>query len=120
MSKKKVKKSISEINIIDPGKPKKINKFINPERKSLGVKKLRPLSSVISLELNYFSKSFKRSLSLNKEFKNQAINIFLAITSNINYPLKDIHKLSVLRLYLLQTKRGYFHALGKPVRGQRT
>ena len=48
------------------------------------------------------------------------MNIFLGITRNVNYRMRDLHKLQVLRLYLLHTRRGQFHALGKPVRGQRT
>ena len=45
-SKKKLKNKISAINIIEPGNPKKTNKFINPIRNNLGVKKLTPLISV--------------------------------------------------------------------------
>jgi len=51
-SKKKLKKSISAINIIDPGNPKKIKQLTKLTRKSLGHKKLIPFISVISLVLN--------------------------------------------------------------------
>jgi len=47
-SKKKLKNSISETNMMDPGKPKKTNEFTSPARKSLGQRKLIPLISVIS------------------------------------------------------------------------
>jgi hypothetical protein len=50
-SKKKLKNKISAINIIEPGKPKKINKFISPIRNNLGVKKLIPFISVANLVL---------------------------------------------------------------------
>jgi hypothetical protein len=50
-SKKKLKKSISATNMIDPGNPKKTKQFIKPIRNSLGHKKLIPLISVISLVL---------------------------------------------------------------------
>jgi len=51
-SKKKLKKRISETNIIEPGKPKKTNKFNKLTKKSLGHKKLIPLTSVVNLVLN--------------------------------------------------------------------
>jgi hypothetical protein len=46
-SKKKLKKSISDTNIIEPGKPKKTKQFNKLTKKSLGHKKLIPLISVI-------------------------------------------------------------------------
>lgn len=51
-SKKKLKNRISAINIIEPGKPRKINKFTRQTKKSLGQRKFKPLSSVINLVLN--------------------------------------------------------------------
>lgn len=51
-SKKKLKNSISETNIIEPGKPKKTSELINPAKKSLGHKKFTPLISVINRVLN--------------------------------------------------------------------
>jgi Txe/YoeB family toxin of Txe-Axe toxin-antitoxin module len=51
-SNKKVKNRISEINIIEPGNPKKINKLIKHNKNSFGHKKFKPLTSVISLVLN--------------------------------------------------------------------
>ena len=51
-SKKKLKNNISATNIIDPGKPKKINKFTKPIRKSLGHIKFKPFISVVNRVLN--------------------------------------------------------------------
>lgn len=51
-SKKKLKKSISATNIIDPGKPKKIRRLTKLTRKSFGQRKLTPFISVINLVLN--------------------------------------------------------------------
>jgi hypothetical protein len=51
-SKKKEKKRISATNITEPGKPKKIRVFIKATIKSLGHKKLIPLTSVINRVLN--------------------------------------------------------------------
>jgi hypothetical protein len=47
-----VKNKISETNIIDPGNPKKINKFIKLKRNNLGQRKFKPLTSVIKRVLN--------------------------------------------------------------------
>jgi len=46
-SKKKLKNSISDTNIIEPGKPKNTRQFNRLTRKSFGHKKLIPLISVI-------------------------------------------------------------------------
>ena len=51
-SKKKLKNNISATNIIDPGNPRKINKFIRLMIKSLGHRKFNPLISVINRVLN--------------------------------------------------------------------
>ena len=51
-SKKKLKNRISATNMIEPGKPRKINKLTNASKNSLGHKKLTPLISVISRVLN--------------------------------------------------------------------
>ena len=51
-SKKKEKKSISDTKKIEPGKPRNIKTFNNIQRKSLGHKKLIPLTSVIKRVLN--------------------------------------------------------------------
>ena len=51
-SKKKLKKSISATNIMEPGKPKKTKQFIKPIKNNLGHKKFTPLISVISRVLN--------------------------------------------------------------------
>ena len=47
-SKKKLKKSISDTNIIDPGNPKNTRQFNKPTKNNLGHKKLIPLISVIN------------------------------------------------------------------------
>lgn len=51
-SKKKLKNKNSAIKKIEPGNPKKINKFIKPSKNNLGHKKLTPLISVIRRVLN--------------------------------------------------------------------
>jgi len=51
-SKKKLKNKNSAIKKIEPGNPKKTNKFIKLNRNNLGHKKLTPLISVIKRVLN--------------------------------------------------------------------
>lgn len=51
-SKKKEKKRNSETKNIEPGKPKKINKFVSEAKNNLGHKKFKPPNSVINLVLN--------------------------------------------------------------------
>lgn len=48
------------------------------------------------------------------------INILFSQLHTVNSRINELHKLSVIRLYLIKSYRGRCHALGKPVRGQRT
>ena len=51
-SKKKEKNKNSETKKIDPGKPKKIKRFISETKKSFGHRKFKPPNSVINRVLN--------------------------------------------------------------------
>ena len=51
-SKRKEKKSTSDINIIEPGNPKKTSKFAKATINSFGQRKLTPLISVTKRVLN--------------------------------------------------------------------
>ena len=48
------------------------------------------------------------------------INVILSQVNSVNNILPDVHRLKIIRLYLIKTYKGRCHALGKPVRGQRT
>ena len=48
------------------------------------------------------------------------VNVLLSQINSVNSRLSDVHRLKIIRLYLVKTYRGRCHALGKPVRGQRT
>ena len=50
----------------------------------------------------------------------QPLNIIFSQVNTVNNTLFDIQKLNIIRLYLIKSYRGRAHALGKPVRGQRT
>jgi len=49
-----------------------------------------------------------------------ALNVIYSQVHTVNNTRADLHKLNIIRLYLIKTFRGRAHALGKPVRGQRT
>jgi len=75
-------------------------------------------------ELTYFFKSPKQYLldyqTLTKKPILQPLNIIFSQVNTVNNTLFDIQKLNIIRLYLIKSYRGRAHALGKPVRGQRT
>lgn len=48
------------------------------------------------------------------------LNIILSQINSVNNTLFDIHRLNVLKLYLIRSYKGKCHAIGKPVNGQRT
>jgi ribosomal protein S13 len=47
-------------------------------------------------------------------------NMYLSQLTSINNNIFELLKYNLIRLYLIKTFRGRCHALGKPVRGQRT
>jgi len=50
----------------------------------------------------------------------RAINIMFSQIHSVNSRSDGLHQLNIVRLYLIKSYRGRSHALGKPVRGQRT
>ena len=48
------------------------------------------------------------------------LNIIFSQVNTVNNRPLDVIKLSIIRSYLIKSYRGRCHALGKPVRGQRT
>ena len=48
------------------------------------------------------------------------LNIILSQVSSVNTTPNFLKKFNIIRLYLIKSYRGRSHALGKPVRGQRT
>ncbi len=71
-------------------------------------------------ELNYFI--FKKDQSFLTLPLNQRkiINMYLSRLTSINNSIFEIIKYNLIRKYLIKTFQGRCHALGKPVRGQRT
>jgi ribosomal protein S13 len=48
------------------------------------------------------------------------LNVILSQINTVNNQRKDLLRLIIMRMYLIRTYRGKCHAIGKPVRGQRT
>ena len=48
------------------------------------------------------------------------LNILLSQVHTVNNQYTDLLRLIIMRLYLIRSYRGRCHAIGKPVRGQRT
>ena len=59
--------------------------------------------------ISYFEMSFGNSL-----------NLLLSQITSINNQVYELHRVNLIRLYLVKSTRGRSHALGKPSRGQRT
>jgi len=85
-SMKKEKNRNSETKKIDPGKPRKINKFTSAAKNNLGHKKLRPPNSVISLVLNLLAIASTSRKEL-VESKACAINIQKLASIRFDCPL---------------------------------
>lgn len=68
----------------------------------------------------------RRQLTL-EEYQSQThrvinipLNIIFSQVHTVNNRRNDLYRLNIIRLYLIKSFRGRCHALGKPVRGQRT
>jgi ribosomal protein S13 len=76
-------------------------------------------------ELKHFSQ-FSKTVNVidyqksNHKPLDRPINILFSQINTVNNRIQDLHKLAIIRLYLIKSYRGRCHALGKPVRGQRT
>ena len=48
------------------------------------------------------------------------LNVLFSQINSVNNSLDELNRLTIIRLYLIKSYRGKCHALGKPVKGQRT
>lgn len=48
------------------------------------------------------------------------LNVIFSQINSVNNNLIEINRVNIIRLYLIKSYRGKCHAIGKPVRGQRT
>jgi len=80
---------------------------------------------ILRFELDFFIKNRQKEFLLNYQETNftplnKPINIIYSQINSVNNQRSELHRLSLIRLYLIKSYRGRCHALGKPVRGQRT
>ena len=78
------------------------------------------LALIHRFELLTFSLHTRRELSTLSRETLRAINILLSQLSTVNNQTSEIVRLTLVRLYLIRSRRGRFQAVGKPTRGQRT
>ena len=75
-------------------------------------------------ELTYFLKLSNQMVtdyqSSTKKTLLQPLNVIFSQVNTVNNRVNDLQNLNIIRLYLIKSYRGRSHALGKPVRGQRT
>jgi ribosomal protein S13 len=89
----------------------------------LGLKFKNVLSE--RFELGYFLQNRPQELLTQYQEENHTplekpINVLLSQINSVNHQRPELHRLNVIRLYLIKSYKGRCHALGKPVRGQRT
>merc|ERR1712124_18999 len=48
------------------------------------------------------------------------LNHYYSQVASVNNTVLEVKRLSIIRLYLIRSYKGRCHAIGKPVRGQRT
>merc|ERR1712054_736105 len=76
-------------------------------------------------ELNYFLQNKPQNTLTSYQETNHTplerpINVLLSQINSVNHQRPELHRLNVIRLYLIKSYKGRCHALGNPVRGQRT
>ena len=76
-------------------------------------------------ELGYFIQNQPQELLTSYQQKNHTplekpINVLFSQINSVNHQRTELHRLNIIRLYLIKSYRGRCHAIGKPVRGQRT
>merc|ERR1711976_135552 len=70
--------------------------------------------------LNSFKVSVTDLSKINNTTLTTPLNIIFSQINSVNNQVPDLKKLNTLRLFLTKSYRGRCHALGKPVKGQRT
>lgn len=66
------------------------------------------------------NKKTNTSLSALDDSIGDSLNLILSQITSINGQIYELHRVNLIRLYLIKTTRGRSHSLGKPSRGQRT
>lgn len=71
-------------------------------------------------EFNFLKYDLSKTFLILPLDQRKIINMYLSQLTSINNSIFELIKYNLIRLYLIKTFRGRSHALGKPVRGQRT
>lgn len=88
------------------------------EKRGLGLMARKKLIQRFELnDLIYEKDESLLSLSLDQR---KIMNMYLSQIISINYGIFDAMRFNMIRLYLIKSFRGRCHAIGKPLRGQRT
>ena len=90
-----------------PGLNKSLQKKIM-KRLELSNKKI-----FFKLNINLLSDTYKKEIV-------GFLNRFYSQISSVNHLIYELKKLNVIRLYLIKNYKGRCHAIGKPVKAQRT
>lgn len=80
------------------------HKFSLSKRFELGFMRINPSSTFLTID--------KETI--------RSINRVLSQMSSVNYQIHELHRLNLIRLFLIKSFRGKAQAFGKPARGQRT
>lgn len=75
-------------------------------------------------EMNHSIKVVSEDVSVVEDFRKldivNTLNVLFSQINSVNNSLDELNRLTIIRLYLIKSYRGKCHALGKPVKGQRT
>lgn len=103
------------------GKVKNFNITLNNLfHESPGINYESKIKMIKRFEFNFLI--FKPTQTLNTLSLDQRkiLNMYLSQLISINNNIFELIKYNIIRLYLIKTFKGRCHALGKPVKGQRT
>ena len=83
------------------------------------------LKFIDRFELTFFNNSGRHDIlesyqNLKKTPLVKPINVIYSQINSVNNQRSELYRLTIIRLYLIKSYKGRCHALGKPVRGQRT
>jgi len=99
--------TVSNFLLNTPGLSNQTKKLLN-QRFELTLLVAKPTQLIPSYE------------STTSKILTKPLNIFLSQIHTVNNKYTDLLRLNIMRLYLIRSYRGRCHAIGKPVRGQRT
>lgn len=94
-----------------------LNSFFN---ENFGISNKSKYRFLQRFELNVFIYDKKKPFSSISLDERKIINMYLSQLTSINNDISELIKYNLIRKYLIKSFKGRCHALGKPVRGQRT